>query len=275
MEQSSHHLHPEGKRLPQQQPIQWNCPAKYGREDILHGMKCMTSYLLANSYIDISCQKAHGSEFPGYVEHSAMLYSQAQQIRPLHNLVWSCKCLWVCSPLAHHFLFQIVPYTIQSLVANYFNNIPFHSSIQDHPRSPIPVRLSTPNLMQHALQAPEKAWGAANIGPDENKTSQIQQILLLERSQECQHLLLSRWQEIPLLVDQPVRNLGRLYMAVLSDKHMAASVASKLLDDLSKINQSFLPVNSMSGATSSHYISVWCGPWSCMTSPQQQLRSWT
>ncbi|KAL7372628.1 hypothetical protein ABVT39_019614 [Epinephelus coioides] len=45
-------------------------------------------------------------------------------------------------------------------------------------------------------------------------------------------------EKIPLLVDQPVQSLGRLYTANLSDKHMAALIGSQLLDGLSKIDRS-------------------------------------
>ncbi|KAL7395412.1 hypothetical protein ABVT39_016252 [Epinephelus coioides] len=48
-------------------------------------------------------------------------------------------------------------------------------------------------------------------------------------------------EKIPLLMDQPVRSLGRLYTADLSDKHMAASIGFQLLDGLSKIDRSPLP----------------------------------
>lgn len=40
--------------------------------------KRMTSYLLANNYIDTSCQKAGIPGFPGCVEHSAMIWEQIQ-----------------------------------------------------------------------------------------------------------------------------------------------------------------------------------------------------
>ncbi|CAL8271355.1 unnamed protein product [Merluccius merluccius] len=46
-------------------------------------------------------------------------------------------------------------------------------------------------------------------------------------------------EKIPLLVDQPVRSLERLYTADLSDKHMAAIVTSQLSDGLSKIDKAF------------------------------------
>lgn len=48
-------------------------------------------------------------------------------------------------------------------------------------------------------------------------------------------------EEIPRVVDQPVRCLGKLYTTDLSDNHMAASVTSQLLDGLKRVNQSFLP----------------------------------
>ncbi|KAL0196268.1 hypothetical protein M9458_009840, partial [Cirrhinus mrigala] len=38
----------------------------------------MTSYLLANKYIDTSCQKAGVPGFPGCVEHSVMIWDQIQ-----------------------------------------------------------------------------------------------------------------------------------------------------------------------------------------------------
>lgn len=43
-----------------------------------------------------------------------------------------------------------------------------------------------------------------------------------------------------LVVNKMVQSLGRLYTADLSDKDMAASVTSQLLDGLSKIDQSFM-----------------------------------
>lgn len=48
-------------------------------------------------------------------------------------------------------------------------------------------------------------------------------------------------EKIPLLVHQPVRSLGRLFSADLSDKHIAVSVGSQLVDGLSRIDQS--PLN--------------------------------
>ncbi|KAL0182507.1 hypothetical protein M9458_021882, partial [Cirrhinus mrigala] len=46
---------------------------------------------------------------------------------------------------------------------------------------------------------------------------------------------------IPRLIDQPVKSLGRLYTAELSDKHMAVSVTTQLSSGLKKIDESLLP----------------------------------
>nr|XP_023649650.1 uncharacterized protein LOC111834513 [Paramormyrops kingsleyae]XP_023649659.1 uncharacterized protein LOC111834513 [Paramormyrops kingsleyae] len=48
-------------------------------------------------------------------------------------------------------------------------------------------------------------------------------------------------ERIPLVVEEAVRNLGRLYTADLSDKHMASAVTTQLMDGLHKINQCSLP----------------------------------
>lgn len=48
-------------------------------------------------------------------------------------------------------------------------------------------------------------------------------------------------EKIPLLAEHPVRSLGRFYTADLSDKQMAATVTSQLMDGLNKIDQSYLP----------------------------------
>lgn len=47
--------------------------------------------------------------------------------------------------------------------------------------------------------------------------------------------------KIPLLVEHPVQSLGRLYTADLSDKHTVATVASQLVENLTKINQNYPP----------------------------------
>jgi hypothetical protein len=48
-------------------------------------------------------------------------------------------------------------------------------------------------------------------------------------------------EEIPRLAEQPVKSLGRLYTADLSDKNMAVSVTAQLTAGLKKIDQSPLP----------------------------------
>ncbi|KAJ8334019.1 hypothetical protein SKAU_G00413380 [Synaphobranchus kaupii] len=54
--------------------------------------------------------------------------------------------------------------------------------------------------------------------------------------------------KIPLLVEQPVRSLGRLYTADLSDKHMTSSIMTQLSEGLGKLDQSHLPGN----------LVIWC-----------------
>jgi len=94
---------------------------------------------------------------------------------------------------------------------------PVHSSIHDHDSNwwseeswEIPVNSATPGPTGVGLpgwchhppldsslhhQTPEKAWGTANIGPGENKTSKVTLSLKPGRSQERQHLLLSpQWE---------------------------------------------------------------------------------
>lgn len=93
--------------------------------------KRMTSYLLANNYIDTSCQKAGVPGFPGCVEHSAMIWEQIQSAKQnksdLH-VVWldlANAYGSVYHQLIHFALdFFHVPPHIQSLVAKYFDN--FH-----------------------------------------------------------------------------------------------------------------------------------------------------
>ncbi len=48
-------------------------------------------------------------------------------------------------------------------------------------------------------------------------------------------------ERIPLLVEQPVRSLGKLYTADLSDKHMAETIRRQLSEGLGKIDSSHLP----------------------------------
>ncbi|KAJ8375377.1 hypothetical protein SKAU_G00059570 [Synaphobranchus kaupii] len=48
-------------------------------------------------------------------------------------------------------------------------------------------------------------------------------------------------EKIPLLVEQPVQSLGRLYTADLSDKHMTSSIITQLSEGLGKLDRSHLP----------------------------------
>lgn len=54
-------------------------------------VKHITSYLLANNYIDTSCQKEGVPRFPGCVEHLAIIWEQIQSAKrsrsDLH-IVW-------------------------------------------------------------------------------------------------------------------------------------------------------------------------------------------
>ncbi len=48
-------------------------------------------------------------------------------------------------------------------------------------------------------------------------------------------------EQLPRLIDQPVKSLGRLYTADLSDRNMAVSVTTQLTGGLKKIDESLLP----------------------------------
>lgn len=100
--------------------------------------KRMTNYLLANNYIDISCQKAGVLGFPGCVEHSAMIWEQIQTAKrnksDLH-VVW-LDLANAYGSVPHQLIsfalnFLHVPPCIQSLVMNYFNNFQVCYTTQD------------------------------------------------------------------------------------------------------------------------------------------------
>lgn len=91
----------------------------------------ITNYLLANNYIDTSCQKAGVPGFPGCVEHSAMIWEQIQSAKRTKS---DLHVVWL--DLANAYgsvpyqliqfalkLFHIPP-CIQKLVSTYFNS--FH-----------------------------------------------------------------------------------------------------------------------------------------------------
>ncbi|KAJ8278107.1 hypothetical protein GJAV_G00083890 [Gymnothorax javanicus] len=93
--------------------------------------KRMTNYLLANNYIDTSCQKAGVPGFPGCVEHSAMIWEQIQTAKQgkadLHVVWLDLTNAYGSVPLQLiHFALDFfhIPSCIQSLVAGYFDN--FH-----------------------------------------------------------------------------------------------------------------------------------------------------
>lgn len=93
--------------------------------------KHMTSYLLANNYINISCQKADIPEFPGCVEHLAVIWDQIQTAKRNKS---DQHVEWFDFANANRsFAYQFIAFTlkcfhvplyIRTLVANYFNN--FH-----------------------------------------------------------------------------------------------------------------------------------------------------
>ena len=89
----------------------------------------MTSYLLANNYIDTSCQKAGVPGFPGCVEHSAMIWEQIQTAKrrklDLH-VVW-LDLANAYGSVPHQLItfalnFFHIPTCIKNLVSAYFNN---------------------------------------------------------------------------------------------------------------------------------------------------------
>lgn len=43
--------------------------------------KRLTNFLMANDYIDASCQRAGIPGFPGCIEHSSMIWDQIQQAK--------------------------------------------------------------------------------------------------------------------------------------------------------------------------------------------------
>lgn len=61
---------------------------------------------------------------------------------------------------------------------------------------------------------------------------------------------------IPLLLEQPIRTLGRDCTADLSDKQVVRLVEKQLAHSLSKTDSSQLPVNLSCGATVSNCFST-------------------
>lgn len=87
--------------------------------------KRMTNYLLANNYIDTSCQKAGVPGFPGCVEHSAMIWEQIQTAKckktDLHVVWLDLENAYGSVPhqlISFALNFLHIPSQIQSIVAN-------------------------------------------------------------------------------------------------------------------------------------------------------------
>ncbi len=90
----------------------------------------MTSYLLANKYIDTSCQKAGVPGFPGSMKHSAVILDQNQTAK--HNksdlhVVW-LDLANAYGSVPHQLIrfalnFFYIPPCIQSLITNYFDSL--------------------------------------------------------------------------------------------------------------------------------------------------------
>ncbi|KAI3364895.1 hypothetical protein L3Q82_001079 [Scortum barcoo] len=92
--------------------------------------RCLTNFLLANNYINTSCQTAGVPGFPGCVEHTAMIWEQIQRARhsksDLH-VVW-LDLANAFGSVPHQLItfaleFFHVPSSIRKLIANYFNNL--------------------------------------------------------------------------------------------------------------------------------------------------------
>lgn len=252
----------------------------------------LTNFLLVNSYIDTSCQKAGVPGFPGCVEHSAMIWEQIQNAKhsksDLH-VVW-LDLANAFGSVPHQLItfaleFFHVPSSIQKLIANYFNNLYVCYTTWDittawhHLEKGIamgcsssPILFTTAfkiiliggkqmvggvksqtvrsymdddtTLLQTAactarlLKSLEEllGWACMKIKPTKSRSLSIQKGIRIDNI--C---FTVDGERIPLVVEEPVRSLGRLYMADLSDKHMVSAIATQLTDGLHKINQCFLP----------------------------------
>ncbi len=90
----------------------------------------MTNFLMANDYINTSCQKAGIPGFPGCIEHSSMIWEQIQQAkrekRDLH-VVW-LDLANAYGSVPHKLIdfaldFFHVPECVKNIIARYFNNL--------------------------------------------------------------------------------------------------------------------------------------------------------
>ncbi|GAA6076945.1 uncharacterized protein LOC107739136 [Tachysurus ichikawai] len=84
----------------------------------------MTSYLLANKYIDTSCQKAGIPGFPGCVEHSVMIWKQIQTAKRNKS---ELHVVWL--DLAN--AYWSVPHQLIRFALNFFHIPTMHSEYRN------------------------------------------------------------------------------------------------------------------------------------------------
>ena len=98
----------------------------------------MTTYLMANGYIDTNCQKAGIPGFPGCVEHSAMIWNQIQRAKrektDLH-VVW-LDLANAYGSVPHQLInyaleFFHMPPCVRKLVERYFRDLQMCFALQD------------------------------------------------------------------------------------------------------------------------------------------------
>uniref|UniRef100_A0A3B4XDA6 Reverse transcriptase domain-containing protein n=1 Tax=Seriola lalandi dorsalis TaxID=1841481 RepID=A0A3B4XDA6_SERLL len=90
----------------------------------------MTNFLMANEYIDTSCQKVGIPGFPGCIEHSSIIWEQIQQAKrerqDLH-VVW-LDLANAYGSVPHKLIdfaldFFYVPMCVRNIIARYFDNL--------------------------------------------------------------------------------------------------------------------------------------------------------
>ena len=112
------------------QPVQKHCFAEHREEDFLFHQRRMTNFLMANKYIDTSCQKAGIPGFPSCIEYSSMIWDQMQQAkREKHDphVVW-LDLANAYGSVPHTLIdfsldFFHVPECIKNIIARYFSNL--------------------------------------------------------------------------------------------------------------------------------------------------------
>ena len=80
------------------------------------------------------------------------------------------------------------------------------------------------------------SWARMKIKPPKSRSLSIRKGVRNDTT-----IFVAGGEDIPLLVSQPVRSLGRTYTAELSDRQMGEAVRKQLADGLARINQSQLP----------------------------------